>query len=117
MTSGSWHGVVAEDALPEGDKLAARVNGWFVLIARQDGVFFAVNDRCTHQASLLSGGKVRRGVVMCPLHGARYELANGRCIGGGYRDLRIFPVRVHDGMIEVGVPDAAPSLEELPVIV
>jgi nitrite reductase/ring-hydroxylating ferredoxin subunit len=52
---------------------------------------------------------------MCPLHGARFELETGRCIGGAYKDLRSFPLRVSDGMIEVCIPDTAPTIEELPV--
>lgn len=113
--SESWHPLIGESAFPDEGKLAARIGGWHVLVARGDDGFHAVNDRCTHQASSLSGGRIRRGAVMCPLHGARFELASGRCIGGGYRDLRRFPVRVTAGMIEVAVPDAAPGMDELPI--
>ena len=81
----------------------------------EDGLH-AVNDRCTHQAALLSTGRIRRGAVMCPLHGARFNMADGRCIGGTYKDLRTFPLRVTEGTIEVCVPDAAPGMEELPVM-
>ncbi|WP_068071681.1 Rieske (2Fe-2S) protein [Novosphingobium lentum] len=111
----AWHPLIAETEFPADGKLAAKLGGWFVLVAKTDGGFHAVNDRCTHQAALLSGGRIRRGAVMCPLHGARFELASGKCIGGAYRDLRLFPVRVTDGMIEVCVPVAPPTMEELPV--
>lgn len=113
--SESWHGVIEESSFPEEGKLAAKVAGWYVLVARTEDGFHAVNDRCTHQASLLSGGRIRRGAVMCPLHGARFELATGRCIGSAYRDLRIFPLRVNEGMIEVSLPDAPPGMDELPI--
>lgn len=113
--SGSWHPLVAEGDFPEEGKLAAKANGWHVLIGRTDDGLFAVNDRCTHQASLLSGGRIRRGMIMCPLHGARFELANGACVGGAYRNLRTFPLRIENGMIEVCLPDAAPGMEDLPV--
>lgn len=65
--------------------------------------------------SYLSTGRIRRGAVMCPLHGARFELATGCCMGGAYRDLRTFQVRVVDGIIEVSVPDAKPAMEEIPI--
>ncbi|RVQ66567.1 Rieske (2Fe-2S) protein [Croceicoccus ponticola] len=113
--SDSWHPFCAESEFPESGKAAAQVAGWYVLLAKTDDGLHAVNDRCTHQAALLSDGRVRRGAIMCPLHGARFEMATGRCIGGAYKDLRTFPVRVTDGMIEVCVPDEAPSMEELPV--
>lgn len=111
----TWHPLVAEADFPEDGKLATRIAGWSVLVARTDDGFSAVNDRCTHQAALLSGGKVRRGAIMCPLHGARFEVATGRCIGGTYADLRRFDVRVVDGTIEVAVPDTPPGPHERPV--
>ena len=113
--SDSWHPLIAESEFPEAGKLAAKVAGWYVLAAKTDDGYHAVNDRCTHQAALLSEGRVRRGAIMCPLHGARFELATGRCIGGAYKDLRTFEVRIEGGQIEVCVPDEAPGMEELPV--
>ena len=52
---------------------------------------------------------------MCPLHGARFELETGRCIGGTYRDLRTFELRVEGGEIEICIPDEAPRIDETPV--
>jgi anthranilate 1,2-dioxygenase ferredoxin component len=111
----TWHALIPETEFPDEGKLAAKVAGWFVLVGRTDDGLFAVNDRCTHQASLLSGGRIRRGAVMCPLHGARFELETGRCVGGAYRDLRTFPLRITDGMIEVAIPDDQPGMDDLPI--
>lgn len=115
--SAIWHAVIADAELPEGEKVATKLAGWYVLLTRTDEGLFAVNDRCTHQASLLSTGRIRRGAIMCPLHGARFEVATGKCIGGMYRDLRAFAVRVADGMIEVELPEGVPGMEDLPVTV
>ena len=114
--SETWHPVVPETEFPVEGKIATKLGGWYVLVAQTESGLHAVNDRCTHQAALVSGGRVRRGAIMCPLHGARFELATGRCVGGAYRDLRTFPVRSENGIIEVAVPDAAPGLDELPLI-
>jgi anthranilate 1,2-dioxygenase ferredoxin component len=115
--SGNWHALIEAGSFPEDGKLAVKVNGWHVLIGKTDDGFHAVNDRCTHQAALLSAGRIRRGMIMCPLHGARFELASGKCAGGAYRDLRVFALRIEGGMIEVCVPDTAPGMEDLPVII
>ena len=112
----SWHPLLPESEFPEEGKLATLVAGWHVLVARTEEGMFAVNDRCTHQASLLSGGRIRRGAVMCPLHGARFEVATGRCIGGAYRDLRSFQLRITDGTIEVLIPNDPPGIDEAPVL-
>jgi anthranilate 1,2-dioxygenase ferredoxin component len=113
--SETWHSLIAASEFPEDGKLAAKLAGWYVLVARTDHGFSAINDRCTHQASLLSGGRIRRGAVMCPLHGARFEVATGKCIGAAYRDLRTFPLRIEGGTIEVAIPDTPPGIDELPV--
>jgi anthranilate 1,2-dioxygenase ferredoxin component len=113
----NWHAVVAEADFPEDGKVKTMIEGWHVLIARTDDGLFAINDRCTHQASLLSTGRIRRGAVMCPLHGARFDVSTGKCLGGAYRDLRTFALRVENGMIEVAIPDHAPGMEDLPIMV
>jgi anthranilate 1,2-dioxygenase ferredoxin component len=111
-----WHPLIAESDFPQEGKLAAKLGGWYVLIARTEDGLHAVNDRCTHQAALLSAGRIRRGAVMCALHGARFELTTGNCLGSAYPGLRKFPLRVESGMIEVAVPDQPPGMDELPVI-
>lgn len=107
--------VAAEADLPEDGKLAVAAGGWHLLLVKVDGGYHAVNDRCPHAGSPLSGGRVRRGAIMCPLHGARFDLASGACLGGPYPALRRFDVRVAGGMIEVAVPAVAPGADDLPV--
>ena len=114
--SESWPPLIAETDFPAEGRLAARIAGWYVLALRDEsGTLSAVNDRCTQQAALLSGGRVRRGAIMCPLHGARFDVGSGKCLGGAYPDLRVFPLRLTDGMIEVCLPDSPPSPSELPI--
>ena len=113
--SESWHSIVAETDFPAEGMVTTILNGWHVLIARIEDGFHAINDRCTHAASHLSSGRIRRGAVMCPLHGARFEIASGKCLGGTYKDLRVFPLRITGGVIEIAVPDAKPGMEDLPI--
>ncbi len=115
MTDTLFTAVVAAADFPEDGKFAADVNGWQVLIVRLDDGFHAVNDRCSHAASPLSAGRIRRGSIMCPLHGARFDIASGACIGGPYVPLRRFDVRVEDGQVEVAVPVEPPGMEDLPL--
>lgn len=110
-----WTKVCAITEFPEEGKLSLRVGEWQVLVVKSDDQFFAYNDCCTHQAARLSGGRIRRGSLMCPLHGARFEIATGRCMGGSYSPLLGMPVRDHDGFIEVDIPSRAPEPEEIPV--
>lgn len=108
--------VLLSGDLREGGLEGIEVNGWPILLARTDGVVRATINRCTHAAAaFLPGGRARRGVLMCPAHGARFDLADGRCLGGLYRPLRTFACREADGWIEVDVPADPPGADERPV--
>lgn len=111
----SFHRAARADEIVEGKPAGLIVNGWPVLLTMSEGKLHAVIDRCTHAASELSTGRIRRGAVMCPLHGARFELATGRCVGGAYKELMVFETRVDGEWIEVSVPDEQPGYEHLPV--
>ena len=111
----NFHQAAKADDIAEGSATGVLVNRWPVLLARSEGKLVATIDRCTHAASELSTGRIRRGAVMCPLHGARFELTTGRCIGGTYKALLVFETRVSGEYVEVSVPDEQPGFEYLPV--
>jgi len=116
--SETFHRVVAASEIEDKTMLPFIVNGWPLFLCRDDGVLYAVINRCTHAAAEFApGGRVRKGAVMCPLHGARFKLDTGECIGGAnYKPLLKFATReTEDGWIEVAVPDTAPGAEHLPV--
>ena len=93
----SFHRAAKADEIAEGSARGYIVGGWPVMLAHSEGKFLATIDRCPHAASELSTGRIRHGSVMCPLHGARFELATGRCIGGTYNPLITFETRLDDG--------------------
>lgn len=114
--SETYHQLLPDAELASGQAQAFIVNGWPVLVARSDDQLHAVINRCTHASATLDEGRIRRGAITCPLHGARFDLASGKCLGGAnYRPLKLFPVRVVDGMIEVAVPNEAPGAEHSPL--
>jgi len=111
----NYHRAIRADELTEGRPAGLVVAGWPVLLALSEGKLHATIDRCTHAASELSTGRIRRGAIMCPLHGARFQLADGKCIGGAYAALMTFETRRDGDWIEVAVPDEAPGFEHMPV--
>lgn len=116
--SQNFHRVTKADEIADRSLQAFVVNGWPVLIVRDEGRLHALINRCTHQAaSFAPDGRVRRGAIMCPLHGARFKLESGECMGGAdYKPLMRFDLREDaEGWIEVAVPEEAPGAEHLPV--
>ena len=72
------HRVPAAD-LPSG---AVRRAGPWAVVNRGDR-YAAVSRRCRHQLGDLSGGSLDKdGCLVCPWHGARYDLDSGRMVRG-----------------------------------
>ncbi len=95
------------DQLIPGQGLAVEAGRTSVALFLVDGEVHALDDMCPHSGGPLSEGQVEDGCVMCPWHGARFELASGRSVGEFLcRDVRRHEVRVVDGAVEVAV--AAP---------
>ena len=52
-------------------------------VGNADGELFAVTRRCRHLGADLANGSVdRKGCLVCPWHGARYDVATGRMTRG-----------------------------------
>lgn len=76
-----------------------------MIVARaQDGQYHAVSRTCSHAAQPLDGGRVRGSSIVCPHHGARFDLKSGRVLGPpASAPIAAFPTRERDGMVEVWV--------------
>ena len=99
--------VGADSDFAEGEARVETVCGVEVLICRTGGGLFAVENRCSHQLSPLAGGKLRGCFIFCPLHGARFDLRDGKPIGQiTDKYLRAFPVRVEGGEVFVSLEPA-----------
>lgn len=70
-----------------------------------DGDLLAIEDQCTHDEGPLCEGDFdcRERVVVCPRHGARFDITTGRALTlPAYIDVATFPVRVRDdGMVVI----------------
>jgi 3-phenylpropionate/trans-cinnamate dioxygenase ferredoxin component len=63
--------------LPAGSAAQVLVNNRKIAIFNLDGVFYAIEDTCSHRGAPLSEGSVMGEEVECPLHGARFNLKTG----------------------------------------
>ena len=95
-------------ALVKGHPLALRVAGRAVMVVSLGDQVVCLADCCSHGESPLSTGRVRGDKILCPLHGARFDLRTGRHLSPpATRGVPCYPVRVRDGVVEVAVPPAA----------
>jgi nitrite reductase/ring-hydroxylating ferredoxin subunit len=76
---------------------------------RVKGTVHVLEDACPHEGHPLSMGLVRDGVLTCPWHNWKFDLATGHCRFGGESARRI-PSEVHAG--EVFVSESVDAVAE-----
>ncbi|NWK98730.1 hypothetical protein DM806_24325 [Sphingobium lactosutens] len=109
--------LIQEDALGLDRIRAFTVRDWPIIVVRSAIGVRALLNRCSHAAAPLENGRIRRDTIICPLHGAQFDLSTGACrsTGSGYLPVRTFPVRIGNGIIAVQVPDGPPAVDDLPI--
>ncbi|WP_093642255.1 non-heme iron oxygenase ferredoxin subunit [Paraburkholderia aspalathi] len=97
-----WVEVAAIGNLPPGAYRTVDVDGAQVAVFNLDGVYYAIEDVCTHDGGILTGGEVKDDIIVCPRHGASFCIRTGKALGPpAYEDVATFPVRVEGGLIQV----------------
>jgi nitrite reductase/ring-hydroxylating ferredoxin subunit len=105
-----FHPIGELASLRAGRMLACAVEGRSLVICRTADGLHALDDVCTHADARMSEGRLRGSRLVCPLHGAAFDVTTGRVLAGpAPRPLAVHQVRVVDGMIEVALDPAAPT--------
>ena len=96
--------------LAPGSMTRVMVAGHPVVLVNLDGEVFAIDDTCSHEEASLSQGTLSGEVVVCPKHGARFNVKTGRVLAlPAVRSVAVYPVRVEGGEILVA-PDPQRSV-------
>ena len=74
--------VAKTSEIPIGKMKKVTIEGTEVLVANVDGKYYAVGNGCTHAGGDLSEGSLEGNIVVCPKHGARFDVITGRVISG-----------------------------------
>jgi 3-phenylpropionate/trans-cinnamate dioxygenase ferredoxin subunit len=91
--------------LPNGERLFVEMEGKSLVIFNIAGQFFAIADICTHDDGPLGDGDLEGYNIVCPRHGAEFDVRTGKVMQmPAVVDVPAYPVRVVDGMIQVGIP-------------
>jgi 3-phenylpropionate/trans-cinnamate dioxygenase ferredoxin subunit len=95
MTENAWHRVASLSEVGEGEVFGTHLGDEPIALCRLDGKVYAFDDICPHAYALLSQGFVEGNEIECPLHGARFEIATGKCTAPPARsDLKMHDVRI-----------------------
>ncbi len=76
----SWIEVPGAAEVAEGMLKTFVVDGFPLAFARVGGKLYAVEDRCSHDDGPLGEGALDGCEIICPRHGARFDLRDGRAV-------------------------------------
>jgi 3-phenylpropionate/trans-cinnamate dioxygenase ferredoxin component len=99
--------IAVEEAnnLPPGERLFVEIDGQPIVVFNIAGQFFAIADVCSHDDGPVGDGELDGLDVICPRHGARFDLRTGKALAmPAVVDIPAYPVRVENGQIELGLP-------------
>lgn len=63
--------------IPPGGVKVVRLDDQEIAVFHLDGVYYALDDVCTHDGGPLAEGTLEGHVIECPRHGARFDVRTG----------------------------------------
>jgi 3-phenylpropionate/trans-cinnamate dioxygenase ferredoxin subunit len=63
--------------IPENRVSCFNINGHNVVLSQIKGEFFALQNKCSHADQTFNKGRVRGHKLLCPLHGAIFDIRDG----------------------------------------
>jgi 3-phenylpropionate/trans-cinnamate dioxygenase ferredoxin subunit len=100
----TWWPVAAESDIEEGKMRAFSIEGSEVVVCHSRDGWFALDDICSHAYARMSEGRLRGCRLICPLHGASFDVRDGSVLGApAVSPLKAHALRIVDGRIEVAL--------------
>jgi 3-phenylpropionate/trans-cinnamate dioxygenase ferredoxin subunit len=101
---GKLHKIADRSALAPDKPLCVQVEGRPIALFDLAGNCYAIDDTCTHAGGPLSEGEVEDGAVVCPWHGARFDLRSGAVLAPPAGSaVRSYPVKIQGREVWVEV--------------
>ncbi len=109
MNEPHYHLIALTEDIAPGKNKAYVMEDHDILICHAKDEFFAVENLCSHAMAPLEGGRQRAYRLICPLHGAAFDIRDGSVKGQpACNPIRTYPLRIVQGRIEVALDAEAP---------
>ena len=96
--------VANTNEIEPGQARLVNVKGKQIALFNVNGEFFALDNTCTHEEGPLAEGDISGPKVICPLHGATFDIRTGEVLcAPAYDDVARYNVRVTGADIEVEI--------------
>lgn len=97
--------IAGVDDLPPNERLYVTIDDAQIIVLNLAGLYYAIGDVCSHDGNVLDDAPVDGYDVVCPRHGARFDIRNGKATSlPAVVGIPAYPVRIREGQIEIGIP-------------
>ena len=84
-----------------------------VLCRSREGQVYALDNICTHAMARMDEGRLRGNRLICPLHGASFDVRDGRVLGApAVKPLACHTVRICGEQIEVAINAVTTDIQQ-----
>lgn len=88
--------------IPEGTSKQFEVDDEMVAVCNVGGTFYAIEDTCSHAHAYLSEGQLLDCKIVCPLHGAEFDVKTGKALKmPAVAPIKTYPLRIHGGNLKI----------------
>jgi len=102
MSEAGFVAVAPLEAITENRVHCFEVGGVRLVLCKVDGTVYAVENQCSHADATFDKGRVRRHKLLCPLHGAIFDVRDGNVLSApAFKPIRSYPVQVEEGQVYV----------------
>jgi len=110
MTDSQYVEVASAAEIPDKGFRCFRVNKVALVLARFRDEIYAVENLCSHALASFDNGRMRGPRLMCPLHGATFDIRDGEPKGApATRPVKTFVVKVDGDRVLVDLAGAEPT--------
>ena len=92
------HQACLVEDLPPGLGKTFCLDGKKIAVFNVDGTFYAITSQCTHEGTPLGDGPLRGTRVLCPSHGAEFDVTTGEALSAPAS----YPVPTYRVVVEGG---------------
>jgi 3-phenylpropionate/trans-cinnamate dioxygenase ferredoxin subunit len=102
-TQQSWVFAIEEKKLRENAVSLVFPKGISIMLIKKGGYVYALSNKCAHMACPLAAGTLEGYIMKCPCHDWKFDIRTGEFINANEIKLPVYPVKISDGNILVGV--------------
>lgn len=102
----TFYAVADVSEVPNGERIFLTIGEENIVVFNIAGKLFAMGDVCTHDGGPLGEGELDGYEVICPRHGAHFDVRTGKALTlPAFIDAPYYPVRISGSDIEVGIQE------------